>query len=152
MSIARRVLPSRLELKRRDGSGMLAPRAKVSFTAFVYASPVQTIPWCDHTGLDHFHSSEIPGSAFRINARMRARVAPRHPARSRIRASMRREAGSTSRAWTGFAFEPVFGGVLSGDLRGLVARDVAPAFGLAFPGRRMGSGDAFMMTAPKTGS
>ena len=34
-------------MKRRDGSGILAPRAKVSFTAFVYASPVQTIPWCD---------------------------------------------------------------------------------------------------------
>src|SRR5688500_412861 len=28
MSIARRVLPPRLELKRRDGSGTLAPRAK----------------------------------------------------------------------------------------------------------------------------
>src|SRR6185436_13851070 len=31
MSIARRVLPSRLELKRRDGSGRLAPSANVSF-------------------------------------------------------------------------------------------------------------------------
>src|SRR5688572_31086708 len=47
MSIALRVLPSKLELKRRDGSGILAPRANVSFTTFVYASPVQTIPWCD---------------------------------------------------------------------------------------------------------
>src|SRR5262249_59781392 len=50
MSIALRVLPSRLELKRRDGSGRLAPRANVSFTAFVYDSPVQTIPLCDQTG------------------------------------------------------------------------------------------------------
>jgi len=41
MSIALRVLPSRLELKRRDGSATLAPRANVSFTTFVYASPVQ---------------------------------------------------------------------------------------------------------------
>ena len=32
-SIARRVLPSRLELKRRDGSSSAAPLAKVSFTA-----------------------------------------------------------------------------------------------------------------------
>jgi hypothetical protein len=35
MSIARRVLPVKLELKRPDGSSRLAPRAKVSFTAFV---------------------------------------------------------------------------------------------------------------------
>src|SRR5438093_12044820 len=47
MSIALRVLPSKLELKRRDGTGILAPRANVSFTTFVYASPVQTIPWCE---------------------------------------------------------------------------------------------------------
>ncbi len=33
------------------GLGRLAPRANVSFTTFVYASPVQTIPWCDQTGL-----------------------------------------------------------------------------------------------------
>jgi hypothetical protein len=37
------VLPSKLELKRRDGSGILTPRANVSFTTFVYASPVQAI-------------------------------------------------------------------------------------------------------------
>src|ERR671918_548814 len=85
MSIALRVLPSKLELKRRDGSGILAPRANVSFTTFVYASPVQTIPWCDHTGTPaiafdgflHFRSSIISGSASRINARMRARVSSR---------------------------------------------------------------------------
>src|SRR5207245_11303971 len=94
MSIALRVLPSKLELKRRDGSGILAPRANVSFTTFVYASPVQTIPWCDQTGVPiHFHSSVISGSASRISARMRARVSPRHPPRSRIRWSMSREAG-----------------------------------------------------------
>jgi hypothetical protein len=40
MSIALRVLPSKLELKRRDASGILASRANVSFTTFVYASPV----------------------------------------------------------------------------------------------------------------
>src|ERR1700736_3674875 len=95
MSIALRVLPSRLELKSRDGSGVLAPRANVSFTTFVYVSPVQTIPWCDQTGVPiHFHSSVISGSACRISARMRARVWPRHPPSSRMRWSMSREAGS----------------------------------------------------------
>jgi dienelactone hydrolase len=99
MSIALRVLPSKLELKRRDGSGVLAPLANVSFTTFVYASPVQTIPWCDQTGvpgldaLIHFNSSVISGSASRISARMRARVSPRHPPTSRIRWSMSPEAG-----------------------------------------------------------
>src|SRR5688500_20342246 len=63
MSIALRVLPSRLELKRFDGSGTLAPRANVSFTTFVYASPVQTIPWWDPTGVFHLHSPVMPGSA-----------------------------------------------------------------------------------------
>src|SRR6202165_1286278 len=37
MSITLRVLPSKLELKRREGSGILVPRANVSFTTFVYA-------------------------------------------------------------------------------------------------------------------
>src|SRR6266540_2887396 len=85
MSIALRVLPSKLELKRRDGSGILAPRANVSFTTFVYASPVQTIPACDQTGTPaipfdgffHFRSSIISGSASRISARMRVRVSSR---------------------------------------------------------------------------
>src|SRR5687768_13281227 len=87
MSIARRVLPSKLELKSPAGSGRLAPLAKVSFTAFAYVSPVQTIPLCDQTGTPailfdaflHFRSSVISGSASRINARMRSRVSSRHP-------------------------------------------------------------------------
>src|SRR5260370_14104256 len=94
MSIALRVLPAKLELKRPDGSGILAPRANVSFTTFVYVSPVHTIPWCDQTGVPlHFHSSVISGSASRISARMRARVSPRHPPRSRIRCRRSGEAG-----------------------------------------------------------
>src|SRR5580765_1474150 len=115
MSIALRVLPSKLELKRRDGSGILAPRANVSFTTFVYASPVQTIPWCDQTGTPaiafdgflHFRSSIISGSASRISVRMRARVSWRQSA-------------------------PPFHGDLAlvADLCGLLARDVA--FGLGF--------------------
>src|SRR5688572_33108643 len=148
MSIALRVLPSKLELKRRDGSGILAPRANVSFTTFVYASPVQTIPWCDQTGVPiHFHSSVISGSASRISARMRARVSPRHPPRSRIRWSMSREAG--------FPVVPAFGGDLDlvADLRGLLARDMPLAFGFALPGMRTGPGGAFIMTAaPRRGS
>src|SRR5262245_42722212 len=43
-SIARRVFPSRLELNTFDGSGSDAPFAKVSFTTFLYVSPVQMIP------------------------------------------------------------------------------------------------------------
>src|SRR5207302_7625119 len=104
MSIALRVLPSKLELKRRDGSGVLAPRANVSLTTALYDSPVQTIPWCDQTGVPiHFHSSVISGSASRISARMRASVSPRHPPRSRIRWSMSREAGSPSLTLIGLA-------------------------------------------------
>jgi len=107
MSIARRVLPSRLALKRPAGSGRLAPRANVSFTTFAYASPVHTIPWCDQTGLFHFHSSVIPGSAARISARTRARVSPRQPPNSLIRWSIRRAAGSP--VAPGFAARPAFG-------------------------------------------
>src|SRR4051794_25965214 len=126
MSIALRVLPSRLELKRRDGSGMLAPRANVSFTTFVYDSPVQTFPWCDQTGVPiHFHSSVISGSASRISTRMRASVSPRHPLRSRIRWSMSREAGIPIARCGGLD--------LLADLRGLLARDVPLAFGFALP-------------------
>src|SRR6185436_4794732 len=114
MSIALRVWPSRLELKRRDGSGRLAPWANVSFTTFAYFSPVQTIPSCDQTGTPaiafdaflHFRSSIIEGSASRISARMRARVSSRQSPRSR-----------------GFA--------------------VALAFGFALPGLRAGLDGAF---------
>ena len=55
MSIARRMFPSRLELKSFLGSGMEAPRAKVSFTTCLYDSPVQTMPPWDQTG--------VPGDA-----------------------------------------------------------------------------------------
>src|SRR3954465_9813929 len=60
-SIARRVLPSRLELKSCVGSPREAPRKKVSFTTCLYDSPVQTPPSWDHTGVpgdvafSHFH-------------------------------------------------------------------------------------------------
>src|SRR3546814_8917288 len=41
-SIARRVFPSRLALKSFFGSSTEAPRAKVSFTACLYDSPVRS--------------------------------------------------------------------------------------------------------------
>src|SRR5205809_795570 len=63
-SMARLVLPSRLELKRPEGSSNEAPLAKVIFTTFLYVSQVQIIPACDHTGTPlHFHSSTASGSA-----------------------------------------------------------------------------------------
>src|SRR5262249_62419790 len=57
MSIARRVFPSRLELKSFFGSFTDAPFANVSFTCALYVSPVQMMPSCDQTGIPHFHSS-----------------------------------------------------------------------------------------------
>src|SRR5207247_3833931 len=67
-SMARLVLPWRLELKRPEGSSNEAPLAKVIFTTFLYVSPVQIIPECDHTGmprgfvgLTHFNSSTPSG-------------------------------------------------------------------------------------------
>jgi hypothetical protein len=47
-------LPSRLELKRPEGSSNEAPLANVIFTTFLYVSPVQIIPACDHTGVPGF--------------------------------------------------------------------------------------------------
>src|SRR5213080_1236246 len=83
--MARRVLPSRLELKRPDGSGSEAPLAKVIFTTFLYVSPVQMMPACDHTGTPaiafdgflHFTSSTTSGSACLMSIRIRASVSPR---------------------------------------------------------------------------
>src|SRR5688572_14973322 len=84
-SMARRVLPSRLELKRPEGSSSAAPLAKVSFTAFLYVSPVQIIPACDHTGTPaiafdgflHFTSSTASGAACLIRVRSRSSVSLR---------------------------------------------------------------------------
>src|SRR3546814_8966857 len=77
-SMARLVLPSRLELKRPEGSSNDAPLAKVIFTIFLYVSPVQMMPACDHTGTPlHFHSSTTSGSACLMRIRTRASVSPR---------------------------------------------------------------------------
>src|SRR6266478_8245103 len=77
-SMARLVLPSRLELKMPEGSSNEAPLAKVIFTTFLYVSPVQIIPVCDHTGTPrHFHSSITSGSACLMRIRTRASVSLR---------------------------------------------------------------------------
>src|SRR5882724_7973078 len=90
MSIARRTFPSRLELKRRAGSFRDAPLAKVSFTTFLYDSPVQMMPSCDQIGMPglfgftHFHSSTTSGSASLMSLRILLRVFPRQSPSSAI--------------------------------------------------------------------
>src|SRR5437762_4017222 len=109
--MARLVLPSRLELKRPEGSFNEAPLAKVIFTTFLYVSPVQIIPACDHTGtppgfvgLTHFNSSTTSGSACLMRARTRASVSPRQSLSSLVLASINREGESPPFA----SFEPIF--------------------------------------------
>src|SRR5712692_2124537 len=88
-SMARLVLPSRLELKRPEGSFREAPLAKVIFTTFLYVSPVQISPLCDQTGVPlHFHSSVTSGSASLIRARSRESISPLQSPRSSILASI----------------------------------------------------------------
>src|SRR5690606_26072735 len=95
MSMARRTFPSRLALNRPDGSSSDAPLAKVILTTFLWASPVQTRPSCDQTGVAHFHSSTISGSAALMIARTRWRVSPRQSASSLILRSISLDADST---------------------------------------------------------
>src|SRR5262249_20207569 len=85
-------MPSRLELKRSEGSLSEAPLAKVSFTTALYVSPVQMMPACDHTGTPsiefevflHFPSSTTAGAAFWMTPRRRASVSPRQSPSSLI--------------------------------------------------------------------
>src|SRR5262245_58631324 len=87
--MARLTLPSRLELKRPEGSFSEAPFAKVIFTIFLYVSPVQTSPLCDQTGVPlHFHSSVTSGSACLMRARSRESISPLQSPRSWILASI----------------------------------------------------------------
>src|SRR6185437_283022 len=93
--MARLVLPARLALKRPAGSANEAPLAKVIFTTFLYVSPVQMIPACDHTGTPrHFHSSTTSGSACLMSIRTRASVSPRQSPSSLILASINWEGES----------------------------------------------------------
>ncbi|HKA90143.1 MAG TPA: hypothetical protein VKE22_20925 [Haliangiales bacterium] len=68
--------------------------ANVIFTLFLYVSPVHTIPSWDHTGVPHFHSSTMSGSAALIVARTQPSVSPRQSSRSAIRRLMSSDAGS----------------------------------------------------------
>ncbi len=96
MSMARLTFPSRLELNRRAGSFNAAPLANVILTAFLYVSPVQTMPQWDQTGVPiHFNSSTISGSAWCMVSRTFASVFPRQSPSSLIFSSMNAEADST---------------------------------------------------------
>src|SRR5262245_48971420 len=102
--MARLVLPSRLALKRPEGSSNEAPLAKVIFTAVLYVSPVQRIPSCSHTGTPsipfdgflHFTSSTTPGSACLMTVRILASVSPRQSPSFFILASISREGESSA--------------------------------------------------------
>src|SRR6478672_629350 len=101
-SMARLVLPSRLELKRPQGSSSAAPLAKVSFTTALYVSPVQRMPAWSHTGTPrHFHVSTTAGQACLMRARTRASVSPRQSPSSLILASISR--GGEAPAFVSFA-------------------------------------------------
>src|SRR5215203_4334230 len=104
--MARRVLPSRLELKSPEGSSSEAPFANVNFTALLYDSPVQMIPSCDQTGTFHFHSSTTSGSARRMSARTRESISPRQPSSSSILASILLEGESPLVALLFIRFAP----------------------------------------------
>src|ERR1700683_3342023 len=89
MSIARLTFPSRLELKRPEGSFRAAPLAKVSFATLLYVSPVQMMPSWYQVGTPlHFHSSTTSGSASLTNVRSRLSVVPRQSPSSLILASI----------------------------------------------------------------
>src|SRR5713226_1614355 len=103
--MARLVLPSRLELKRPEGSSNAAPLAKVIFTTALYVSPVQMMPACSHTGTPrHFHSSTTSGTACLMSVRTRASISPRQSPSSLILASISREGESPPFP----SFEPLF--------------------------------------------
>src|SRR4030095_6525448 len=90
--------PSRLELKRPDGSSSTAPLENVILTTFLYVSPVQSSPSWDHTGTPlHFHSSTTSGSACLINVRSRESTLPRQSPRSSIFSSIIRDGDGSFR-------------------------------------------------------
>src|SRR6516225_9656239 len=102
--MARRVLPSRLELNRPEGSFSEAPLAKVTFTTLLYVSPVQIIPSWYHTGTPlHFHSSTTLGSACLMSFLMRESISLRQSPSSSILASMSAEGDSP----VSCSFEPL---------------------------------------------
>src|SRR5206468_2151680 len=94
-SMARTVLLSRRVLNSPFGSLSWAPFGNVSLTAFLSASPMQTMPSWDQTGTPsgregffHFTSSITPGSAPLIRARSWPSLSPLQPAVFRTMASI----------------------------------------------------------------
>ena len=87
-----RVLPSRLGLNRPEGSSNNAPLAKVIFTTFLYVSPVQIMPACDHTGTPRiefdFHLLDYFGVGLLDERSEPSEVSPRQSLRSLILASI----------------------------------------------------------------
>src|SRR6202161_2091870 len=113
------MLPSRLELKRPEGSSNEAPLAKVNFTTDLYVSPVQMIPACSHTGTPlHFHSSTTSGRASLMRLLTRASVSPRQSPSSLILASISRDGESPPFP----SFAPVFFMGVAAFFMGVVAR------------------------------
>src|SRR5438309_4970476 len=94
-SMARTVLLSKRVLKSPFGSFSWAPFGNVSLTAFLRASPMQTMPSWDQTGTPsgregffHFTSSITPGSAPLIRARSWPSLSPLQPVVFRTMASI----------------------------------------------------------------
>src|SRR5438132_1302647 len=101
-SMARTVLLSRRVLNSPFGSFSWAPFGNVSLTAFLRASPMQTMPSCDHTGTPsgregffHFTSSITPGSAPLMRARSWLSLSPLQPAVPRTMSSICRDADAS---------------------------------------------------------
>ena len=97
--MARVVLLSSLVLKSFFRSAIRAPLGKVNLTAFLSASPTQTIPSWDQTGTPagllgffHFTSSTTEGDALLIEARSRPSVSPRQSRSPLMIESISREA------------------------------------------------------------
>src|SRR5438105_10956876 len=93
-SMARTVLLSRRVLNSPFGSLSWAPFGNVSLTAFLRASPMQTMPSWDQTGTPsgregffHFTSSITPGSAPLMRARSWLSLSPLQPAVRRTMSS-----------------------------------------------------------------
>src|SRR2546428_12332861 len=94
-SMARTVLLSRRVLNSPFGSLSWAPFGNVSLTAFLRASPMQTMPSWDQTGTPsgregffHFTSSITPGSAPLMRARSWLSPSPLQPAILRTMSSI----------------------------------------------------------------
>jgi hypothetical protein len=83
--MARRMFPSRLELKRREGSSRAAPWRTSSSRPSCRTRRCRRSRRATRPGVPiHFHSSRISGSACLISARIRPSVSPRQSSSSAI--------------------------------------------------------------------